>query len=74
MACILVETDESDMSDRRQDCVRIDLGNTSGHPLQEPSYKKRLLAAGRDLIENTGRISVENLQEMWAELEETRAK
>lgn len=40
----------------------------------DTSYKKRLFVAGRDLIENTGRVGVENLQEMWTELEKKRVE
>ena len=40
----------------------------------EADYKKRLFKAGRDLILNTGSIGIDNLQEMWAELERKRAE
>jgi len=40
----------------------------------ETDYKRRLFKAGRDLIINTGRIGIENIQERWAELEKKRAE
>jgi hypothetical protein len=34
----------------------------------EKPLKKRMLEAGRDLIANTGRLGVDNIQEMWSDL------
>jgi hypothetical protein len=39
----------------------------------EKRYKERLLKTGRDLVENTGRIAIDNLPEMWAELRKKEA-
>jgi hypothetical protein len=34
----------------------------------DPPLKTRMFVAGRDLILHTGRLGIENMQEMWAEL------